>query len=213
MLNMLQDQDILDGLNWRYATKKFDNTKKISDNNFETLIKSLQLSASSYGLQPWKFIVVKNRDILEKLVPVSWNQRQIIDCSHFIVFAGLKSISREYIDRHIENIAKVRNVNLSTLEGYKSLMNNNLVNIKDIEWSARQAYIALGTLMMNASLLKIDSCPMEGLDTQKYDEILDIKNGDYSSLCACALGYRSDEDDYAKNKKVRFDLGDIISYL
>jgi nitroreductase len=210
---MLKNQDILDGLNWRYATKKFDSTKKISDNNFETLLKSLQLSASSYGLQPWKFIVVKNRDILEKLVPISWNQKQITDCSHFIVFAGLKSITPEYIDKHIENTAKVRNIDLSGLEDYKSLMNNNLVNIKDVEWSARQAYIALGTLMLSASLLNIDSCPMEGLDPEKYDEILDMKSSDYSSLCACALGYRSDEDDYAKNKKVRFDMDDIISYL
>lgn len=198
--------ELLSALNWRYATKKFDETKKIDDESFEVLKKSLILSPSSFGLQPYKFVVVENKDLRKKLTPHSWNQLQVEDASHLVVFLGKKSMLKSDIAEFISLIAKTRNVPIESLEVYKNLMTNFVVDSKmDINsWSAKQAYIALGNLMTAAALLKIDTCPMEGIEAQKYDEILQIEEG-YTTLCACALGYRSSEDKYQTLKKVRFD--------
>jgi nitroreductase len=162
-------------------------------------------------LQPWKFIVIQNKDVREKLMEISWGQKQIMDCSYFIVFTALKNITTEYIDKYILDIANKRNVETSSLDGFKTMMNNNLVGIKDVNWSAKQAYIALGTLLSSAAILNIDTCPMEGLDPKKYDEILGLT--EYETVCACAIGYRSINDKNADNKKIRFNTEDIFSFI
>ena len=208
----MNSQKLIDSLNWRYATKHFDPTKKIDDKTWQVLEQSLILSPSSYGLQPYKFIVVQDQNLRKKLTPHSWNQPQIEESSHLIVFVCRKTMDENYITNYVNLIAKTRGVAASAFDDYKKMMIGDLVNGgKDIlNWSGKQAYIALGNLLTSAALLGIDACPMEGIDTKKYDEDLGLINGDYTSLCVCALGFRSVDDKYQNLKKVRFDEAKLV---
>ncbi len=195
-------------LEWRYAVKKFDPSKKIPADLWATLEKCLTLSASSYGLQPYKFILVKDPALRKKLTPASWNQQQVEAASHFVVFAGKTDIEEKDIKSFISRIAQVRGVGEETLAGYRDAMVGDLVkgprHAVAASWSARQAYIALGTLLTSAAVLGVDACPMEGFNPDAYDEILGLKAAGFHALCACALGYRASDDAYQKLKKVRF---------
>jgi len=210
-------ETLLTQLNWRYATKKFNPEKKISEKDWHVLTESLRLSASSYGLQPWKFIVVQNQDIRKILRPLSWNQSQIEECSHLVVFTTLKSMTSEYIDKFIQKTADVRDGSVEKLAGYRDLMVNNLVNgpKKDTihDWAQRQAYIAMGSLLCSAALLHVDTCAIEGLDPLAYDKVLGLENSDYATVAVVALGYRHSEDVYQHAKKVRFDHDDVITTI
>jgi len=210
-------ETLLTQLNWRYATKKFNSEKKISEKEWHVLTESLRLAASSYGLQPWQFIVVQNQDIRKLLRPLSWNQSQIEECSHLVVFATLKSMTPEYIDKFIQKTADVRDGSVAKLAGYRDLMVNNLVNgpKKDTiqEWAQRQAYIAMGSLLCSAALLTVDTCAIEGLDPDAYDKVLGLENSDYATVAVVALGYRHDDDVYQHAKKVRFDHDDVIKTI
>ena len=154
---------ISEALSWRYATKKFDTTKQISDVDWRTLEESLKLAPSSYGLQPWKFLVVQNKNLRKELRTVTWGQSQVEDASHYVVITTLKNLDKNYIERYIEQITNVRGVSLESLSAYKETMIGNLLNgprnatIK--YWAQRQAYIAMGFLMETAALLKIDAFP------------------------------------------------------
>lgn len=156
-------ETIHSALNWRYATKKFDVNKKISSADWKTLTESLIASPSSYGLQPWKFLVVENPSIREKLKAVSWNQTQVTDSSHYVVFIYKEKMDAEHIEKYIQQIAKVRQIPASSLDAYKNMMVENLVKgprSQTIEaWAQRQAYIAMGFLLETAALLKIDATP------------------------------------------------------
>lgn len=204
-------------LEWRYAVKKFDSEKKISDSKWELLEESLRLTPSSYGLQPWKFFLIKNPDLRNQLLPYSFNQRQVVDASHYLVMTYKNSVDAQFIEDYINKVSTVRGVPAEKLEGFKNVMLGDLVNgarSREIkEWAARQVYIALGNLMTCAALLKIDTCPMEGIQPEKYDELLELKDLGYNTLCSIALGYRSDEDFLSKAKKVRFDKTDVISRI
>ncbi len=208
--------DIEGALEWRYATKQFDKEKKISDENWKLLEKSLVFSPSSYGLQPWKFLVVQSEELRKQLKPQTWNQSQVTDCSHYVVFLHLEKVDESYIDHFIERNAEVRGVEKEALKGYRGMMIDDLVKgprSHTIQtWSSRQAYIAMGFLMETAALLKIDACPMEGLDPSAYDEILNLKNGPYKTLATVALGYRHANDKYQYAKKVRFPASEIIEF-
>ena len=205
---------LLDALQRRYATKKFDPAKKISPSDWTALEQALILTPSSYGLQPWKFVVVTDPVLKAKLRPASWNQSQIEDCSHLVVFLAKEDITEADVDRFVARIAEVRGVTPESLAGYKGFMMGDLVNGARHaiigEWAARQAYIALGNFMTSAALLDIDTCPIEGLDPAKYDEILGIKATGYRTLAACPAGYRSADDKYAGVPKVRFEAADLI---
>ena len=213
----MTSEALLKSLQWRYAVKKFDPRKKITPQEWETLEDALILSASSYGLQPWKFLIVQKPDIRKKLTPASWNQTQVEDSSHFIVFLVKDALDKAYIDQFIESISKTRGTPLEKLEGYRKMIVGDLIDgprSKSIrDWAARQAYLALGNLMTSAAVLGIDSCPMEGIDPEKYDEILELKGSGYSTLVCLALGHRSDEDHHSKAKKVRFPKQDLIQHL
>ena len=209
----MNNSNILSAFNWRYATKHFDSSKKISTENLEILEKSLILSPSSFGLQPYKFLFVQNQEIRKKLTPHSWNQAQVEECSHLVVFLGRKKMDENYIDKFIGLTASERGISVEMLKDYKAMMMANLVgeNARDVpNWAAKQAYIALGNLMTTAALINVDTCPMEGIDTAKYDEILNLQNSDYTTLCVCALGFRSLDDKYQNLKKVRFAKSDLI---
>ncbi|MBC7714316.1 MAG: NAD(P)H-dependent oxidoreductase [Rhizobacter sp.] len=215
-MNKLSNADLLATLEWRYATKKFDNTKKIDEKTWSTLEQALMLTPSSYGLQPWKFIIVQDLPTREKLQAASWNQAQVTDCSHHVVFVIKEKMDEEHISKFIEQTAKVRNQDISTLEGYKKMMIGDLVNGPRSEviseWAARQAYIALGNFMTAAAVLGVDTCPFEGIEPKKYDEILGLTGSGWKTVCACPAGYRSGDDKYADAKKVRFDAKDLIIY-
>jgi nitroreductase len=205
----MNNAEIKSALEWRYAAKKMDNTKKISETDWQLLKDSLRLAPSSYGLQPWKFISVNSKEIREELKKASWGQSQVTDCSHYVVFATRTIIDEPFIKTFIESTASIRNVSIESLNGYYQLMLNTIVKAKPSEthlpWNQRQAYIAMGFLLETAALLKIDSVPLEGIDPVKYDEILGLKNSEYKSVAAVALGYRHSEDQYQNVKKSRFD--------
>lgn len=208
---------LLERLNWRYATKKFDPNQTIPEATWQALSESLVLTPSSYGLQPWKFWVITNPAIRAELKPASWNQSQVTDCSHFVVFSIKKNLTSEHIDRFIERTAEVRGVTAESLEGYRNVMVGNLVygarSLTINEWATRQTYIALGNFMTSAALLGVDTCPMEGLDPAKYDQILGLPSKGYATVVACAAGYRATDDKYADLAKVRFTNSEVIETL
>ncbi len=214
-MKKLSPSELLQTQNWRYATKIFDATKKISSEEWKALEESLILSPSSYGLQPWKFLVVNNPEVRQKLMAVSWNQKQVVDCSQFVVFLGKTDIQKSDVEHLVDRTVEIRHVPKESLNVYRDMMVADLVNgprhAVISAWTSRQVYIALGNFMTSAALLGVDTCPMEGIDPAKYDEILNIKGTGYATLCACAAGYRSQEDKYATLPKVRYPSNELIS--
>jgi nitroreductase len=208
---------LLEALNWRYATKKFDPARKISDADWTAIEDALVLAPSSFGLQPWRFYLVKNPALLAQLPEHSWNQTQPVDCSHFVVFAQRKNLSNSDVDTFIQRVADVRGAAKESLEGYRGMMAGFVKTATEQgwlnPWAARQVYIALGQAMTAAALLGIDTCALEGINPAKYDEILGITNEGYTALCGLAFGYRSPEDGYATMKKVRYAKQDVIRVL
>lgn len=207
---------LLDALNWRYATKKFQVDQKIPAPLWTALEHSLVLAPSSFGLQPWKFIVVQDKALLEKLAAASWGQTQPVDCSHFVVFCVKKNLGAEHVRHFIERTAEVRHVSPDTLNPYRDIILGSIEGARkggylDV-WQSRQVYIALGQFMASAALLGVDTCPMEGFEQPKYDEILDLPAQGLTTLCACAAGYRTADDKYAVLPKVRFDSSEVLMY-
>ena len=203
-------------LKWRYATKKFDATKRIDPITWAALEEALVLTPSSYGLQPWKFLVITDPELKAKLKPVSWNQSQVEDCSHHVVFLVKQNLGLPEIDRFVDRLAEVRGVSRESLEPYRGYMVGDLVKGPRAqviaEWAARQVYIALGNFMTAAALLGVDTCPMEGLEPVKYDQILGLEGTGWATLCACPAGYRAADDKYAEQPKVRFKANDLIEH-
>lgn len=203
---------MIENLNWRYACKKFDADKRISTDDLNTLLDALRLTPSSYGLQPWKFIVVENKDLREKLVPASWNQQQVKDASHLIVFAAPKKIDEAFIEDYVVSIAKTRGQDVSELDGMKKMMLNIAFWDESVQyqWAKNQSYIALGNLMTVCADLRIDSCPMEGFKPAEYDKILGLGEMGLTSLVVCPVGYRALDDKYIDLAKVRKPLKDVV---
>ena len=167
-----------------FQTKQFDTTKKIDDETIHALLESLRLSPSSFGLQPWKFLVITNQAVKESLKEHSWNQSQVADCSHLIVHCARKNMPNEYIAEYIQDIATTRSAPLEALDAYKQMMQGTVASRTPAEiaaWNARQVYITQGFLMLSAAMLGIDSCPMEGFSAAKYDEILKLESSDYTA--------------------------------
>ncbi|HEY3755624.1 MAG TPA: NAD(P)H-dependent oxidoreductase [Opitutaceae bacterium] len=208
---------VVDALKWRYATKRFDREKKIPDELWGALEQALVLAPSSMGIQPWKFIVLRDDAIREKLLEASWGQKQVVDCSHLVVFALRKNIDIGYIERYMQRILEVRGGRIEALAGYQKMIAENTRQAQEEgrleQWMSHQVYIALGQFMTAAALVGVDTCPMEGLEPDKYDEILGLKAHDYTTLCACPAGYRAPGDKYATTAKVRFKTADVVSYV
>lgn len=214
MPKFIRPEELIDVLKWRYATKIFDATKKIPDAEWKALEEALILSPSSYGLQPWRFTLVSDRPTLEVLKAASWNQSQVTNCSHYIVFTARTDITIGDIEHFLDRTVEVRKVSKESLNTYRDLMVGDLVNGPRHEsiqnWASLQTYIALGNFMTSAALLGLDTCPMEGLNPGKYDEILKLKGTGYATLCACAVGYRAAADKYATLPKVRYPKAELI---
>jgi len=203
--------NIIESLNWRYATKKFDSNRKLSKNQVNTLKNAFNLTASSYGLQPIKLIVISNKEIKNNLLESSMNQQQVIQCSHLLVICVETDIDESYIELYFKRVVDIRKTPPKVLESFKnSIINefNDMSNTSIINWSINQAYLALGNLMTVCSVEEIDSCPMEGFLPEKYDEILDLKTKNLKSVLVMPVGYRSVDDQFSSFKKVRKDIND-----
>ena len=200
-------------LNWRYATKKFDVSKKISKQDFAELLEVLRFSPSSFGLQPWKFVVVHDPELRKRLRQHAWDQPQITDADTLIVFCALKSMDESYVKRFVESMARVRGVSKESLAGYEGMMIGALKSKSKeqvSEWMKNQVYLALGFFLGECAQRRIDACPMEGFDARKFDEILELPQQGLQSVVLCPVGYRASDDQYAHLKKVRFEQEEIF---
>jgi nitroreductase len=214
---MSKANELLTVLNWRYATKVFDATKKIPADTWDALEKSLVLTPTSYGLQPYKFLVVENPAVRAALLPHSWGQKQVVDASHYVVFLARTDMKEADVDKFINRTLAVRNLPAGSLDAYRGMMLGDVVNgprgKAAHEWAARQAYIALGNAMTAAAILGVDACPMEGIAPGEYDKILKLESTGYKTVVALALGYRAASDKYALLAKVRYEVKDLIQHI
>ena len=206
----------IEKLNWRYATKDFDTVKKLNEEQLKTLAESLRLAASSFGLQPWKFLIISNQEMRRKLLPHSWNQKQVVECSHHIVFCTINNFGANDIERFIQDTVETRSQNAEDLEGYKKMMQGFLSNKTSEEvlvWAKNQVYLALGSFLVTCAELGIDACPMEGFVHEEYDKALGLKEKGLVSVVACPVGIRSSEDKYAQLPKVRYPLEQVVEFI
>jgi len=215
-METLSTNALLARLHWRYATKKFDPAKKIHGTIWSALEQALVLSPSSYGLQPYRFVVIADLELRKKLREVSWDQPQLTDASHLVVFAHKLSITEADVEHFIGLIAETRSAPRNSLQSYSEMITGDLLkgprSARIKEWTARQTYIALGNILTSAALLGVDACPMEGIDTARYDEILGMPAKGYATTNVCTLGYRADDDKYAAAKKVRYPCDELIEH-
>jgi nitroreductase len=213
-MNNIPNEKLLAALNWRYATKVFDATKKIPADVWQTLEQALVLTPSSYGLQPYKFLVVTDPAKRAALVPHSWGQKQVVDCSHFVVLTARTTMTEADVDKLIQRTVTVRKLPANALDAYRGMMLGDVVNGPRgkiaHEWATRQTYIALGNLMTCAAVLGVDACPMEGLVPAEYDKILNLDGSGYATVVACALGYRAAGDKYAALAKIRYETSELV---
>ena len=207
-MKTIDPNQLVGQLNWRYATKQFDPQRKISPQDWAALEEALVLTPSSFGLQPWKFIVVTDQATREKLVAISWGQRQVVDASHLIVFAIKTNLTEEDVNNYVNRIVEVRGVPREALAGYRNMMIESVIkgfsNAERKNWAEKQVYIALGNFLTRAALIGIDACPMEGIEPEKYDEILGLGKQGLSSVVVATAGYRAATDKSSAQKKVRF---------
>ncbi|POY37677.1 NAD(P)H-dependent oxidoreductase [Flavobacterium alvei] len=202
----------LEHQNWRYATKKFDSTKKISTEDLNTLKEAIRLSSSSYGLQLYKVFIIENSELRAKIQPAAWGQTQIVDASHLIVFANQTNITEADIDGYLKNVAETRNIPETALSGYGDFMKGGILSRSDDDkanWTSKQTYLALGNLLNAAAELKIDVTPMEGFVPAQVNEILGFNELGLNASLIAPIGYRSQEDDtqhYAKVRKSNEEL-------
>jgi nitroreductase len=208
----LTPSNLVERLAWRYAVKQFDPNRRIATDTWAAVEQSLVMAPSSFGLQPWRFLVVTDAKVKASLPAISWQQTQPRDCSHLVVLAARKTLDEGYVQRFIESVASTRNVPAASLNGYRDVILKSVLQSEGqhLQWNARQVYLALGQLMMAASIVGIDSCPMEGIDMAGYDRLFELDESPYTTVVACALGYRSDLDKYAAAPKVRFPKSEII---
>ncbi len=212
----MTSSELLEALQWRYATKMFDPAKKIPAETWSALEESLILTPSSFGLQPWKFVVIQDQALKESLVPHAWNQRQVADCSHLVVMCSHRQMPESHIDANITRMIEVRGGTPEALAGFKKMVagfRNGAEQQGWLDsWGKLQSYIALGQFMAAAAVLKIDACPMEGFVAAKFDEVLGLSGGDFTTAVLCPVGYRHEDDKYAVLPKVRFEAKDVIEH-
>lgn len=208
--------DIIRQLNWRYATKAFDNDKIISQSKIDILIEAFNLTASSYGLQPYKLVLVKNKKLQEDLVEYSMNQKQIAQASHVLIFCIETTVNKSYIVDYFERIKTLRGTPDDILNSFRTFMIDEFESMsqKDIyNWAKNQAYLAMGNLLTICALHEIDACPMEGFIPEKYDALLGLEAKGIQSVLVLPIGYRSKNDTFADFKKVRKPLNEVIITL
>ena len=200
-------------LAWRYATKKFDPTKKVSATDLESILEAGNLAPTAYGLQPFRIIKIENPELRVKLRDVSYGQAQVTDAGELLLLARRTDLDESCVTDYIDRIAEVRDMSTSDLDGFKATMVGDITTRDDeakSAWAGRQSYIALGTMIAQASELEIDTAPMEGFDNEKVDEILELKELKLESVAYLALGYRDQMDTFGKLKKVRLPIEKLV---
>ena len=216
-MSKISGSQVLDQLRWRYATKLFDPERRIGDEDWAALEEALVLTPSSYGLQPWQFFIITNQALKDSLIPASYNQRQVADCSHLVVMAVRTEMTEADIDRLIDFTAETRGIDAAALAGYRNLMIGDIVtgprSADAVGWAKLQSYIALGNFMTTAALMGIDTCPMEGFLPAAYDEALDLDQRGLTTAVLCPAGYRHAEDKYASLPKVRYPAAEVLHHL
>ncbi len=207
---------LIENLKWRYATKKYDSSKKVNDEDLQKIKEAIQLSASSYGLQLFKVLIINDKTVREKLKPVSWGQSQITDASHLMVFCNYNKVTDDDVETYINLKAEVQDLPISSLEGAADFMKAKMKEKsaeEKISWTARQTYIALSNALNACAELKLDSTPIEGFDPEEYSEILKLKEKGLSASVVMAIGYRSEDDATQHAKKVRKPLKALFETL
>jgi nitroreductase len=203
----------IESLKWRYAVKKFNNNKSLTENQINTLKEAFNLTATSYGLQPLKLVVLNNKIIQKELVAHSWNQSQVVDASHVLVICVPKQYSSEEVKKYFSLVQEIRNTPAEINQPFKEFLTAEIEKKTQEElflWNKNQAYIALGNLLTICALEKIDSCPMEGFIPEKYNEVLKLDTHNLTATLVLPVGFRA-EDDYMKDlKKVRKNLQDVV---
>lgn len=205
--------DLIKVLQWRYATKKFDTTRKVSSEDFRTLIETARLAPSSFGLEPWKIVDVRNPSVRKQLQDAAWGQQQIVNADHILVLCRRSKMNETYVNSYIKLFASVQGQTIEEFEGLQKTLLGYVASKTEAQletWMERQTYIMLGFLLESAAIMKIDACPMEGFDRTKFDEILNLPQKGLRSLVLCALGYRMKNDAALKRKKVRMSTDDIL---
>lgn len=206
----------LQALNWRYATKKFDPTKKIEASKIDKLKEAIQLTATSYGLQAFKVFAIQSQEVKEKLLAASYNQSQIVDADTVFVFANYTKVENADVDKYVKLIADTRDLSTDDLKGFGDYMKGAIGNISDDVkpiWTSKQTYIALGSLLIAAGELEIDSCPMEGFEADKYNEILGLNDLNLNASVIATVGYRAEDDQSQHAKKVRKSINDLFTTI
>ncbi len=205
--------NIIDSLKWRYATKEFDTTKKLSEEQIDTLLKAGNLTATSFGLQPSKIVLVETPSIREELVKYSWGQKQVSEASHLLVITVNTDTTEEHVEKYVKDMVEQRGITEESLVGMSKMVKGFLGGMNDAQrktWADHQAYIVLGNLLTVCAIEEIDSCPLAGFQPDKYDEILGLKELGQTSVLVLPVGFRLDSDKYASLAKVRMSDSDYI---
>ncbi len=205
--------DNIEALKWRYATKKFDENRILPQEKIEILKKAFNLTATSYGLQPIKLVIVQNKDLQHKLMEFSWGQKQISTASHVLIFCIEKKIDSRFIETYFEREKDIRSTPDEIIAPYKEFLLEDFAGKPEEEikvWALNQAYLALGTLLTICATEEIDSCPMEGFSPEKYNELLELNERNLESVLVLPVGYRAADDMFSSFKKVRKSLSEVI---
>jgi len=200
-------------LRWRYAVKKFDDAKPVSEATVDAILEAGNLTASSFGLQPYQFVVVKDQAVQDKLVEVSWNQNQVSEASHLIVIAVRSDVDHDYINGYVAMIESQRDMPAGTLDPYKDMILGSIGRMAPDalhSWAVKQAYIVMGSMLAACADLQVDSCPMEGFLPAQYDEILGLDERNLNSVLVLPIGYRAEDDKHQHYKKVRKPLEEMV---
>ncbi|WP_297707144.1 nitroreductase family protein [uncultured Eudoraea sp.] len=208
--------DIIKDLEWRYAVKKFDSSKEIEVSKLERIKKAFILTATSYGLQPIKMVVLKNKDLQEQLVEFSYGQRQVAQASHILILCIEKKIDADYISSYFKKVKDIRGTSDSVLEPFKKELVSEFTKMdtKQIEqWAINQVYLAMGNLLTICAVEQLDACPMEGFIPERYDELLNLSSKGLASVLVLPIGYRAEDDMFSELKKVRRDMENSIIYI
>jgi len=215
-MSIIAPASLLETLQWRYATKKFDSEFQIPQEQREALMQTLRLTPSSFGLQPWKFVVVENPALRQSLKPASHNQDQIVEASLLLVLCRPEEFGKEDVHRYVRSVAQARRQPLDALLAYQQMMEAYITHLTPearAAWMEKQVYIALGNLLTSSALLGLDACPIEGISRDDYDRILGLPERGLRTLVVCAVGRRASDDRYATAAKVRYPLQDLVLTL
>ncbi|XLS30606.1 NAD(P)H-dependent oxidoreductase [Flavobacteriaceae bacterium M23B6Z8] len=208
--------NVIEKLQWRYATKKFDSNRKLEADKIDTIKKAFDLTATSYGLQPIKLLVINDDITKEALLPHSWNQRQVVDASHVLVFCVETTVDEKFINGYFDLVKTERETPEEVLSPFRTNLVKSFEKMTDEEkyiWASKQAYLAMGNLLTVCSFIEVDACPMEGFLPAKYDEILKLSQKGLSSVLVMPVGYRAEDDMFAGFKKVRKGVSQSVIEL